>query len=116
MPRRHVVVHGDVTVGDALAAARAEGASLIVVLHEREVLGAAVTFDTAAGAASSDALTTVLDLDPPATRPDATARALLERIRDEGLDWVAVTTAAGRFLGAVDGDALAELARSDRLP
>lgn len=107
---------GDATIGDALVAARSSDASLIVLLHEGAVLGAAVSVASAAGATPTDRLTSVLDLDPPAARPDVTAQDLLGRVRSEKLPWVAVTTAHGRFLGAVGGAALAELARSDRLP
>jgi CBS domain-containing protein len=115
-PHRHVVVAPETTTADAVAVAEAAGAALIVVLGDGGILDAAVTVAAAAAADRSATVLAAADLDPPTTRPDVTATALLERLRDEQLPWVAVTTAAGRFVGAVDADALADLASRDELP
>ena len=112
-----MVVPAHATVAEVRAAASGAGADLVVLVHDDEVLAGAVSLHGDDDGAGADAaVEAITDLDPPATRPDVAAKALLERVRGDGLPWIAVTTAAGRFLGVIDGDALAALARADRLP
>lgn len=112
-----MVVPARATVAEARATAAGAGADLVVLVHDGELLAGTVSLQGVDERAGADApVETVADLDPPATRPDVTGKVLLDRMRGDDLPWVAVTTATGRFLGVVDGHALAALARADRLP
>ena len=114
-PRRHVIVDATAIAGDAVRAADGDDGALVVVLQDG-ILGAITSVADADAADPSTPVLAVADLDPPTTRPDVTAEDLVERLQDEELAWVAITTAGGRFLGAVDGAGLMELARRDELP
>lgn len=117
MAAPHVTVEPDTTVADARRAADAAGASLVVVLRDGGVLDAIAERDDLTAVAEATAVVwEISDRDPPATRPNATASELVERVRKEGLTRIAVTDASGRLLGVVDGAALLDLARRDELP
>jgi len=102
--------------GDVPAAATLPDGALVVLLHDDGVLAGALAAEAAREAPADRPLLPRADADPPATRPNTPADDLLERVRAEDLGWVVVTTGDGRFLGVVDGPALLDLARIDRLP